>query len=65
MPTNNSNTEAHDEHNLEGAQQGYYTKGVEACGDIQGYNKDHSYLCENLWAPFTSGQGFNLNLGLG
>jgi len=58
MPTNDVNTEGPDKHTLEGAQQGHYTDAGEGIGDVQGYQEDNSYQCENLWAPFTSRQGF-------
>jgi len=45
MPTNNSNTEAPNEHTSEQAQQGHYTDTGEAIGDVQGYQEDNSYLC--------------------
>jgi len=47
MPTNDSNTEAPNEHTSEGAQQGHYTDAGEAIGDVHGYQEDNGYLCEN------------------
>jgi len=55
-----TNAEEPDENTSEGAQQGHYTDTGEAIGDVQGYEDDSSYVCENPWTPFTSGQGFKL-----
>ena len=60
MPTNDSNTKVPDEHSSERAQQDHYTDAGEVIGDVQGYQEDNSYLYENPWALFTSGQGINL-----
>ena len=60
MDAKDSNTKAYNQHTSQGAQPGHYTDAGEAMGDIQGYQEDNRYLCENLCAPFTSGKGFQL-----
>lgn len=44
---------------LPGIQEHYPGTG-EAIGDVDGFLQEHSNLCEDLWPPFSSAQGFKL-----
>jgi len=47
-----------------GSQQGHFPGAGEAIGNLNGFEQEISKLCDNLWAPFPSGQGFRLASGL-
>ena len=59
-PTNDSNLEANNGNTSDFPRQTDYPQAGEAIGDVQAYDEDNRYLCENPWAPFTSGPGFKL-----
>jgi len=65
MSTNDSNTEVPNEHTSEGAKQGHYPDTGEAIRDVQRYQQDHGYLCENPWHHLQVGKASNLCLGSG
>ena len=41
-------------------RQEHYPRAGEAIGDVEGFEQEHSNLCEELWAPFSSAYGFKL-----
>jgi len=43
-----------------GGKQIRYEDAGEVIGDVHGFEDEHSNLCEDLWAPFNSAQGFKL-----
>jgi len=59
-----SNTETPEDStsSLPGSQN-HYPHTREAIRDVAGFEHEKSNLCEDLWAPFSSAQGFNWHLG--
>jgi len=43
-----------------GGQQTHFLGAGEATGNVNGFEQEISNLCDDLWAPFPSGQGFRL-----
>ena len=41
-------------------RQEHYPRAREAIGDIEGFEQEHSKLCEDPWAPFSSAHAFKL-----
>ena len=41
-------------------RQEHYPRAGEAIGDVDGFEQEHSKLCEDPWAPFSSAHGFKL-----
>ena len=41
-------------------RQEHYPRTREAIGDVHGFEQEHSKLCEDLWAPFSSAHCFKL-----
>ena len=59
--TYDSDTKAlNDNMSSSAARQTHYERAGEAIGDVNGFEQEHSNLCKNPWAPFTSAKGFKL-----
>jgi len=41
-------------------RQEHYPRAGEAIGEVDGFEQEHSNLCEDPWAPFSCAQGFKL-----
>ena len=41
-------------------RQEHYPRAGGAIGDVDGFEQEHTKLCEDLWAPFNSAHGFKL-----
>ena len=62
--TYDSDTEAlNDNTSSSTARQSHYERAGDAIGDVNRFEQEHSNLCKNPWAPFSSAKGFKLHLG--
>ena len=58
-PQSNSEVPEDSTSSLPGRQE-HYPRAGEAIGDVDRFEQEHSTLCEDPWAPFSSAHGFKL-----